>query len=591
MVKRLLIACSITLAALSSCGGGSGDRTYCNPLDLDSGWGVFKPELPLCRTSADPVIVTFKDKYYLFSTHDIGGYRVSDNLLDWKDLSFNEEVREAALNGDTYVAPAAAADEHYVYFIKLNRDRSSSTVKIIRTSDPEHGKWEICGEIPRVADPSLFIDGGRYFIFHGLGGGIRRFELDPQTMTMMEGTEEIVVDNPKSLDECDGGCNFGRREIYDEIEAPEWKGRFSRLPCQEGSWVVRNGDRYYLQVATPGTICIWYCDALYTSSRPDGCFAEETYGPVSLKAGGFIGGAGHSSVFRDRYGNWWEVTTMWIGNSNEFERRLGLFPVSFDDKGRMRVHTTLGDYPMTVPQRRFDPEKESTLRGWWCLSFGKKCEASSAKEGFPPSKASDENVRTWWAAADDDAAPWLQMDLGTEAEVNALQLNFSEQDYTPDSREDDYTSYIVYSSCDGRKWRKIADRSGNSRTNPHEYIELDRAVKGRYIKVECVHPMNGMSFAVRDLRVFGNALGDVPPPVEEVLVERDAEDARFARVSWKPVQGADGYLVRFGPEEGFLNQVIQVKGGDESSLTVHILNRKSPYIFKIQAYNGNGLSE
>ena len=106
-------------------------------------------------------------------------------------------------------------------------------------------------------------------------------------------------------------------------------------------------------------------------------YTPAPYNPVSLKAGGFIGGAGHSSVFEDRYGNWWEITTMWIGNSNEFERRLGLFPVSYDEKGRMKVHTLLGDYPMSIPQRKFDPDKEPNLLGWMCLSAGAAVTASS----------------------------------------------------------------------------------------------------------------------------------------------------------------------------------------------------------------------
>ena len=52
-----------------------------------------------------------------------------------------------------------------------------------------------------------------------------------------------------------------------------------------------------------------------------------------------------------------------VGNHDEFERRIGLFPVSFDDKGRMRTHTVLGDYPMSLPQKRFNPQDISAF-GW-----------------------------------------------------------------------------------------------------------------------------------------------------------------------------------------------------------------------------------
>lgn len=590
-IRSILTVCAALLAFACSCGreGRQADPVYCNPLDLDYGWGVFKQELPLCRTSADPVIVLFKDKYYLFSTHDVGGYRVSDDLCDWTDYKFNEEVREAALNYGSYVAPAVAADDNYIYFIKLNRDRDSKTVKILRSADPVRKGWEVCGEIRRVSDPTLLIADGHYYIYHGLGTGIRRFSLDPATMSEIPGSEIVVLPKALSVDEVEG-FELGRRELFDEIEAVGWKGRFSMLPCQEGAWAVRREGRTYLQYATPGTICIWYCDALLTAEEGSDEYTPAPYNPVSLKAGGFIGGAGHSSVFEDRYGNWWEITTMWIGNSNEFERRLGLFPVSYDEKGRMKVHTLLGDYPMSIPQRKFDPDQESNLLGWMCLSAGAAVTASSETPAHPAAHSSDEDVRTWWSADPVDTAPWISMDLGETMTVHALQLNFSEQNFTPDTFEEDYTAYRVYGSEDGAKWSLLVDKSRNKRTNPHEFVAFKAPVRTRFLKLTCSHSMNGVPFAMRELRVFGKGNGQAPPPVDAPAVERDSLDRRFATVRWHPVEGADGYLVRFGIAPDFMNQCIQVKGGQRDSLLVHILSRGQDYHFEVSAYNKNGIS-
>lgn len=588
----------MTLAAAAiGCGrtanaGKTEDPVYCNPLDLDYGWGIFKQDLPLCRTSADPVMVFFKDKYYLFATHDIGGYRVSDDLMHWENRYFNEEVADAALNYGSYVAPAVAADDNYVYFIKLNRDRSRKTTEIIRTSDPDKGVWEVCGEIKRVSDPTLFIDDGNYYVYHGLGidQSLKCFRLDPETMTEIEGSEKVIKAFPDDIDDYDAGYYFGRREIYDEVDARGWKGRFQWLPCPEGSWIIRNGDRYYLQFASPGTICIWYCDVVMESDSPTEGFVEEPYNPVSMKAGGFIGSAGHSSVFKDRYGNWWQITTMWVGNSNEFERRLGLFPVTFDEKGRMQVHTLLGDYPMVIPQRKFS-RNEQFLKGWWCLSYGKECTASSYTEGHEPSAASDENIRTWWSAATASPGEWIMLDLGGEKTINAMQLNFSEQNFTPDTFEDDYTAYKTYASSDGKTWELMIDRSGNKTANPHDFTVLQEPVKARYVKVECVHPMNGVPFGVRDVRLFGHGGGARPAAAGSVKVERDASDGRFAMLEWTPSVNADGYLVRFGIDPEFMNQTIQVKGGDVSSLCIHILTRGEKYWYRVDTYNENGITE
>ncbi len=597
MKKFFPLAAIILLGILWGCGRNCSKKeytTYCNPLDLDYGWGTFKADQPQGRTSADPVIVLFKDKYYLFATHDIGGYRVSDDLMTWKNVYFDESIHESALNDGSYVAPAVAADENYIYFIKLNRNRSQKEVDIIRSSDPESGQWEVCGRIRRLSDPTLFIDEGRYFVFHGLGTNqsIKCFELDPETMTEIPGSERLLLDYITDVNECRGGYHFGRREVFDEIDAGDWKGRFEWLPCPEGSWIVKNNGRYYLQFATPGTISIWYCDVVMVSDKPNEGFVEQDYNPVSLKVGGFIGGAGHSSVFKDKYGNWWQITTMWVGNRNEFERRLGLFPVTFDEQGRMKVHTLLGDYPMLLPQKKFDAEKDGYLAGWWNLSYGKRCIASSALSGCPTELAADENVRTWWSALSGDPGEWLMMDLDGTKSIHAIQINFGEQD--PDESvvaEEDYTSYVLYTSMDGEKWTKLVDRRDNKRVNPHDYIELQEPVDAAYVKIVNHHAMDHGKFAIRDLRLFGHGYGEAPSKVEKVEAVRHADDERFASLKWEKVNDADGYLVRFGVAPDFLNQTIQVKGGYIDHLNLHILIKGVKYYYQVDSYNENGITE
>lgn len=80
-LSRFFISAFVFLIGCKSPEAGN-EQIYCNPLDLDYGWGTFDDNREPFRTSADPVIVLFKDKYYLFATHDIGGYRVSDDLMN-----------------------------------------------------------------------------------------------------------------------------------------------------------------------------------------------------------------------------------------------------------------------------------------------------------------------------------------------------------------------------------------------------------------------------------------------------------------------------------------------------------------------------
>lgn len=567
--------------------------TFCNPMNLDYGWGCFQKREKKARTAADPVIVLFKDKYYLFTTMDIGGYRVSDDLITWKDVYFNPEIHTSALDIDHYVAPAVAADDNYVYFINFTRDRSKKKVDVIRSADPENGKWEKCGEVRRMADPCLFIDDGRFYFYYGLGAeqSTTFFEVNPETFEEIEGTKKVLREYITDVKECTSGYHFGRRELYDEIDASAWMGKFEKIPCPEGAWIVKNNNKYYLQYATPGTICNWYCDIVMESDSANGGFVEQPYNPVSLKVGGFIGGAGHSCVFKDKYGNWWQATSMWIGNHDEFERRIGLFPVSFDAKGRMRTHTVLGDYPMLLPQKKFEPQDISAF-GWMLQSFNKACMASSSLPGFEPEKAADENVRTWWSAESGNAGEHFVMNFGKKVQINSVQINFAEQDINPEApKETDYHAYKLYTSNDGHTWKLLADKSGNKTAVPHEYLELSKPVEASYMKVENVHTPKEGKFALLDLRVFGSGYSDKPGQVKELSVKRNQEDGRYASIAWNKASGADGYLVRFGYQPDFLNQCIQVKGNETTELLLHILTKGVKYYYRVDTYNDSGITE
>jgi len=130
-------------------------ETFCNPLDLDYGLNAKG-----FRHSADPVIVLFKDRYYLFATDDVPGYRVSDDLLSWTNIVFAPALVPLMSDNHrgTYCAPAVATDGAHVYFIRMDRRKESSTVPVMRSADPASGRWEKCGELRKTGDPALFFD-------------------------------------------------------------------------------------------------------------------------------------------------------------------------------------------------------------------------------------------------------------------------------------------------------------------------------------------------------------------------------------------------------------------------------------------------
>lgn len=560
-------------------------KMYCNPLDINYGLANDR------RHAADPVIVLFKNRYYLFTTNDLAGYRVSDDLLNWKEVLFDPKSAPLALNGKWTCAPAVASDGNYLYFIKLNLDKTPSTA-VLRTRNPESGIWEQCGQIRNVKDPCLYIEKGRYYLYHGLGAEypIQCFELDPKTFTEIPGSNVFLKSKVSNLDELVGGFERGRRELWDAIDASKWIGKFKILPCPEGAWMTRFGNKYYLQYATPGTVSTWYCDVAMVGDSPVGPFKMVDYNPVSMKVGGFVGSAGHSCVFQDKYENWWRITTMWIGVKDAFERRLGLFPIEFDKDGRMLTITQWGDYPHFIPQKRqtvSDPVRPE----WQIISKGAKCYSSTSLPNLGPDLASDENIRTWWSAVSGDKGEWLIMNLGTICQLNAVQVNFAEEGCAKTVKKgDDYFHWKLYGSVDSVNWKVIRVNNSDKMAHPHQLIIPAEPVSCKYLKLENIHMASDGKFAVRDLRVFGDVKGKIPAPVPNFKFIRDREDSRNGKIAWNRVENAEGYIMNFGTSPEVLNNFIQVNDPSKTDLVLHVLMKDIKYYFRIDTWNKSGVS-
>lgn len=569
-------------------------QTFCNPINVTYG-----PYGDGIRHGADPVIVTFKDKYYLFDTWDRNAYRVSDDLIHWKDIYFDAAILpDVVTDKGKLLAPAVYTDGQYIYYNNFGQKH------YVRTTDPDSGKWEEYATAGTYGDPDLFLDAdGKVYMLSGLSEG-NIVELDPKTMKEIPGTKTRLTTQYKTNEEwLAANSPYGLYTGHDTYNRMNWNdnatvdttsviGKSVKPPTQEGSWMTKYNGTYYFQDSTPDTGCPWYSDVVLESKNVLGPYKLADYAPASMKVGGFINSTGHSCVFQDKYSNYWRVTTMWVGYSTGFERRIGLFPVGFDTKGRMFTQTTLGDYPMVIPQGKYDPNTQSPLAGWWVLSTGKTCTASSIYDDkHPPTNAADENVRTMWAAKTGDKGEWFQMDLGKPCTVNAIQVNFGEIKTKNEPESEDYMQYQVLVSSDGKEWTTVIDKSTNTVAVPHDYIAFDKPLTTQFIKVLNIHTAKLGMFSLRDLRVFGNGGGSAPTQTSGLKVERDPADGRNVTFTWNPVTGANGYVIHYGVAPDALHLNLQFQGGEHSKLTVSCLNRDVKYFYRIDSYNDSGVTE
>jgi hypothetical protein len=272
---------------------------------------------------------------------------------------------------------------------------------------------------------------------------------------------------------------------------------------------------------------------------------------------------------------------------HKFERRLGIFPAGFDADGVMRTDTYLGDYPQFVPGVVPRP-LGGNRTGWMLLSGGKRATASSSLPEHPASLAFDEDIRTWWSASTGAAGEWLAVDLGAPARIEAIQVNFAEQDTkTLGAAAGPYQQYLVERSSDGEHWSTLLDRSREQRDASHPYVQLDQPETARYVRITNVNAAAGGKFAIRDLRLFGESGVEPPPPVADFTVRRH-EDDRSVTLHWERVPRAQGYVVRYGlaPDKLYANYQV----GDTASVTMNSLNRGVTYYFSVDALGEGGVT-
>ena len=579
-MKRLLI---VVVLVLGFCTTQAQQKTYCNPINIDYGYTPIPnfSEWGRHRATADPVVVTYKGDYYLFSTNQ-WGYWVSPDMLNWK---FNPRkfLRPWNEGYDELCAPAVGiiGDTMIVF-----GSTYTSKFSIWMSTNPKSNEWKPLVDSFDIGgwDPSFFTDDdGKLYMYNGSSNKFPMYgiELNRKTFQPIGTRKEMYLLEPWRF----GWQRFGEHMDNTFLD-----------PFIEGSHMTKYKGKYYLQYGAPGTEFSGYADGLLVGNDPLGPFDAQS-DPLSIKLGGFVRGAGHGATFQDKFNNYWHISTTVLSVKNTFERRLGVWPTGFDKDGHMFCNTTFGDYPHYIPAARFSGTEYGTngksayFTGWMLLNYNKPVQVSSTLGGYLPNNAVDELAKTYWSAVSANKGEYIQTDLGNVSTVNAIQINYADQD-VESSRlgkwNDQYHQYKLYYSVDGKKWMTLVDKSNNKTDIPHEYVELEKPVQARFIKLENIHMPTG-KFAISGFRVFGNGNGAKPDAVQGFIVLRTEKDKRSAFIKWKPVDNAFAYNIYYGTQPDKLYTSIMIHSNNEYWMKA--MDSQKPYYYSIEAVNENGTSE
>ena len=595
---RLLLAG----AAILSTAATAEQSTTINPVDLDYRYNFEQiNEAVSYRTGADPAVVNYQGTYYLFLTLADGYWR-SNDLMHW---SF---VIPSRWPFGGIVAPAAAVDgDRLILMPAMSFTRPGS---ILVTRAPESGALDFlvrqmpelpgavdkppeqmrAGEVPPGPwDPGLLKDDdGQWYLYWGSSNV---FPIYGQKIAFADG-KLIYQTHAQPMFRLDPSKHGWERFGQDQCGCLPDGTHID--PFIEGAWMTKAGGRYYLQYAAPGTEYNAYANGTYVADSPLGPFNYAPYNPVAYKPGGFVQGAGHGSTFQDRYGNWWNTGTPWLGNNWKFERRIDILPIKFEADGQMWASSRFADFPQWVPRRKID-DPDSLFTGWMLLSYRKPASASSSLGEFAATRVTDENPRTFWVAAKNRPGETLTVDLGRADIVRAVQVNFA--DYRSGrfaDAPDIYTEFTLQASIDGQHWQEVARTEPPRRDRPNAYFELASPVRARFIRYVHGH-VGAANLAISDLRIFGRADGRAPSNPGNVTASRH-RDERDATVRWTRVPGAVGYNIRFGIRSDRLTLTHQLWADELGNGVVlekelHSLNVGVPYYVAVEAFNESGVSK
>ena len=549
-------------------------KTYCNPINLDYGytpipnfstWGKH-------RATADPVIVNYKGDYYLFSTNQ-RGYWWSSDMNNWNFVS-KKFLRPWHNVYDELCAPGIGivGDTMLVF-----GSTYSKNFTLWMSTDPKSNDWKPLVDSLDIGgwDPSFFTDDdGRFYMYNGSSNRwpLYGVELDRKTFKPIGTRKELF-----GLD----SWRYGWHRFGEYMDDTFLDGFL------EGAEMVKHNGKYYFQYAGPGTEFSGYADGVAVGDGPLNYFQNQS-DPLSMKAGGFARGAGHGATFQDNQKKYWHVSTMVVAVKNNFERRLGIWPAGFDKDDVMYCNTAFGDYPHFLPGDMID-HKQSRFTGWMLLNYKKPVQVSSTLGSqYNANNAVDESIKTYWSAASANKGEWIQTDLGQTSTINAVQINYADQDVSFLGKTlNEQHQYLLYYSLDGKKWNVLIDKSANKKDVPHDYIELEKPIQARYIKLENIHIPSG-KFAISGLRVFGNGNSTKPEAVKDFYVLRTEKDKRSAWLKWSPVDNAYAYNIYFGTDPDKLYNSIMVH--DANDYYYKGMDSKKTYYYKIEAINENGVS-
>ncbi|UVE18967.1 glycoside hydrolase family 43 protein [Pseudomonas sp. LS44] len=292
---------------------------------------------------ADPHMIRYQGKYYLFGTYLDGSMSagsdhydayVSDDMQTWEKVSNIFKAESITLWApDVFYDPLS--EMFYMYY------SNQMNIGIATASSPT-GPFDDKGVlIENAIDAHMYYEDGQYYMYYSsVDYKSDLLDIVIARLTGNKGKENILVQKMNSP-----LTKVGEPKLLLE-PTNDWEQGFF-LDITEGAWIYKHADTYYLMYSGGETMFGEYAIGYATSSSPMGPFAKHPNNPILSTTSAEDGqpgvySPGHHSIVRDEEGTDWIIyhqkKSYWdVTLSQRYTSRDRLL---VDDQGRLVIKAT-----------------------------------------------------------------------------------------------------------------------------------------------------------------------------------------------------------------------------------------------------------
>ena len=193
---------------------------FCNPLNMDYRYQFIQDmrsgEDKISREAADPSMILFQGKYYIFASMTLSVW-VSEDMVHWESHRLPDSL-------PLYdYAPDVRVVGDYVYF---SASRRGTICDFYRTKDILNGPFERIPGTFDFWDPNLFLDDdGKLYFYWGCNNvtPIWGVELEPETMVPKTERKELIYGQPEKIGYERVGENHSKMPLSEEEAVEKFK--------------------------------------------------------------------------------------------------------------------------------------------------------------------------------------------------------------------------------------------------------------------------------------------------------------------------------------------------------------------------------